>query len=415
MKNWGKSKAIEYRIKKTVKQKEAVRLISENETTLLEGGGRSGKTFIVLFILLVRSMLFPGSRHLIARFRFAHAKQAICYDTMPKLLKLTGQTSKWKLNKTDWFYEHPNGSTIWVGGVDDKERLEKILGNEYATIFLNEASQLSYEAYEVLVTRLNPSPGMKAKMIVDYNPPSIHHWGYKIFHLRELPDGRKIKDGDFVKLQMNPIDNQENLGDGYLDRLDNLSEAKRRRFKDGEYSMDGGTLFKRAWIKYGEELPDFHRVVIGVDPAGTEDGDSIGIVAMGLFENKYYVLDDYTLHGSPTEWAAAVAQLYDKWLADVVVAEKNYGGDMVESTLKNAHPSMNVKLIHSSRGKILRAEPISVLYEKDMVIHRTMFNELEDEMCMYKPGETVSPNRLDAMVFAGTELSSEGTSMLDCL
>lgn len=94
MKNWGKSKAIEYRIKKTVKQKEAVRLISENETTLLEGGGRSGKTFIVLFILLVRSMLFPGSRHLIARFRFAHAKQAICYDTMPKLLKLTGQDRK---------------------------------------------------------------------------------------------------------------------------------------------------------------------------------------------------------------------------------------------------------------------------------------------------------------------------------
>jgi phage terminase large subunit-like protein len=404
-----------YKIDKTDKQKEAVKLIAENETTLLEGGGRSGKTFIALYIIIVRCLLFPMSRHLIARFRFSHIKQAICYDTMPKVLEATGQKAVVRLNKSDWFYEFSNGSSIWVGGLDDKERTEKILGNEYATIFLNEASQISFQAYETIITRLNPPPGMNAKMIIDYNPPSIQHWGYKMFHKRKFPDGRQIPEGDFVKLLMNPKDNPH-IDPGYLKRLSLLSEVKRKRFLEGQYSLDSGSLWKRAWIKYEEHPPEgMYRVVIGVDPAGTVDGDEIGIVVCGQYEENFYILDDFSLHGTPKTWAEEVAAAYKKWGADLVVAEKNYGGDMVKSTIENALKYINVELVNSSRGKIVRAEPISALYEQGLVYHRTQFNDLEDEMCIYEPDGTQSPNRMDAMVFAMTELTGEGVSMLDVI
>ena len=412
-----------YSLRTTPKQKEAWAKFSENKTTLLEGGGRSGKTFIVCVLIVVRALRVPGSSHLIARFRFNHAKQAICYQTMPKVLELMGLKGRVHLNKTDWFYEFPNGSTIWIGGLDEKERTEKILGNEYATIFLNEASQLSFGSYEILITRLNPPKGMRSLVVIDYNPPTVSHWGYQLFHKRQFPDGRPVPDGDFATLKMNPVDNLENISEEYLETLNNLSEGKRRRFRDGEYGMDAGKLWRRAWIGYypkPDELPDFLRVVIGVDPSGSVAGDEIGIVVAGTFINfrgemQDMVIDDYSLHGTPEEWAKEVASAYDKYLADCVVAEKNYGGDMVEAVIRSAKKDINVRLITSSRGKVLRAEPISARYERGEVVHRITFMDLEDELCTYDPELSESPNRMDAAVFALTELSGEGVSILDAI
>jgi hypothetical protein len=399
---------------KTDKQKELYELLGDSRTLLAEGGGRSGKTIAIVRYLFLRAMKYPGTDQLIGRFRFSHAKQSICYQTVPKLSKLEDVNFNRYLNKSDWFYALPNGSRIWIGGFDDKERTEKILGNEYATIFLNEASQISYETREMLLTRLNPPQGVPAKEIIDYNPPSINHWGYKIFHKRQFPDGRPVPDDDYRFIRMNPSDNP-NVSEEYLKVLDNMSAAKRIRFRDGEYSTDSGSLWKRAWITYDDTVYDFERIVIGVDPSGTTDGDEIGILVDGKIGPDFRVLDDYSCHGTPAEWAAEVSAAYDKWQADLVVAEKNYGGDMVESTIKTANPMINVKLITSSRGKILRAEPISALYEQGRVKHRRPFLELEDECCTYEPGSDFSPNRLDANVFALAELSGEGPSMLDAV
>jgi hypothetical protein len=403
-----------FRLELTDKQKEAVKVISENKITLLEGGGRSGKTMLTLYCILLRALKVT-STHLIARFRFSHAKQSICFQTMPKLIKILGLQNEVILNKSDWYYQcKTNGSTIWIAGLDDKERTEKMLGNEYATIFLNEGSQISYDPYEMITTRLNPPVGLKGKIIVDYNPPSISHWGYKMFHLRRFPDGRDVPENDYGKIQMNPKDNKF-ISKEYLETLSLLSASKRQRFEHGAYSLDNGSLWKRGWIKYGGELEELWRVVVGVDPSGTVDGDEVGIVVAGMKDGEYVVLDDYSMNGTPAEWSRAVAEAYVKWNADLVVAEKNYGGDMVEATIKSAEPTLNVKLINSSRSKILRAEPVSALYEHGKVSHRIPFLNLEDEMCMYEPGSAQSPNRLDASVFVLTELSGCGMSMLDVI
>lgn len=382
-------------------QRKAAQAISENRTTLLEGGSRSGKTYLALSVLVKRASQ-QQSNHLIARFRFNHAKQSICFQTMPEVLRSLSAEKAVRLNKTDWFYEFTNGSTIWIGGLDDKERTEKILGNEYSTVFLNEASQISYEAYETIVTRVNPSKGMKGRVIVDYNPPSIHHWGYKMFHGRKFPDGRDIPGDDFAVVRMNPKDNPH-LPDEYLNALSLLSINKRKRFLDGEYTTDNGSLWQRSWIQYAQ-APDMERIVIGVDPGGTVGGDDTGIIVVGKAAGVYYVLDDCTVNATPSGWSKEIAAAVERWRADAVVAEKNYGGDMVEHTIRTHNPDIRVKMVSATRGKVVRAEPISALYEQGGVLHASPLPELEDELCMYDPETSKSPNRMDALVWACTEL-----------
>jgi phage terminase large subunit len=143
------------KFKKTIKQQEAIRLMgSDKKYILLRGGSRSGKSLIIIYTLILRALKEPFSRHLIVRHAFNHAKQSLWYDTIPKCLEMAFPGVKPEMNKSDWFLQFPNGSQIWLGGLDDKDRTEKILGNEYSSIFFNEVSQISYIAYTMAVTRL---------------------------------------------------------------------------------------------------------------------------------------------------------------------------------------------------------------------------------------------------------------------
>ena len=119
-------------------------LASDAQDILLEGGSRSGKTFIALRAIATRALAVPNSRHAIFRLRFNHIKASIIYDTLPKMMDLCfpGVAEHCRLDKTDWFYRFPNGSEIWFGGLDDKDRTEKVLGQEYATMLFNEISQI---------------------------------------------------------------------------------------------------------------------------------------------------------------------------------------------------------------------------------------------------------------------------------
>jgi phage terminase large subunit-like protein len=397
---------------KTEKQKELYRLFKKNRTVLAEGGGRSGKTTAIVRYIILRALKFPGTDHLIGRFRFSHCKQSICFQTFPKLAEIEGLNYNSFLNKSDWFYDFPNGSKIWIGGFDSKERTEKILGNEFSTIYLNESSQIDFNTYEMILSRLNPSQGVPGKMLIDLNPSSINHWVYRLFHSRKFPDGRPVPEDDFKFIKINPADNPH-VSPDYISTLQTMSAAKRLRFLEGEYSTDSGSLWKRDWISYGQ-ADRYERIVIGVDPSGTVGGDEVGIIVCAKSGNEFFVLDDRSLHGTPAQWAAEVAAAYNEHRADLVIAEKNYGGDMVLHTLQTAQRNINVRLVTSSRGKLIRAEPISALYEHGRVKHRIPFYDLENEYCTYDGKEvTASPNRLDAAVFALTELAgSSGGSVV---
>lgn len=387
----------------------AITVMTGNKYSLLYGGARSGKTFIIIFLILYRATK-TKSRHAILRYRFSHVKQSIVYDTIPKILALLNIT--YTLNKTDWFITLPNGSEIWFGGLDDKERTDKILGNEYSTIFLNEASQISYDSYLTVITRLAEKALRVNRIIIDENPPSKAHWTYKLFVQGIEPISRtEIDDNLYGCLKLNPEDNEENIAADYLDILRALPLAKRRRFLLGNFSdVVEGALWTEVLINKMRVVspPSMSKVVVAVDPAITvnADSDETGIVVVGLgVDGRGYLLNDSSGFYTPKEWGDKCCELYTKYDADFVVGEKNQGGDMVKYTIETSNSRVPVKLVHASKGKIVRAEPISVLYENDKVSHVGVYPDLEEEMTTYTgaTGE-VSPNRLDALVWGFSEL-----------
>jgi phage terminase large subunit-like protein len=169
-----------------------------------------------------------------------------------------------------------------------------------------------------------------------------------------------------------------------------------------------GALWQQATIDRHRVTghPALSRIVIGVDPAGG-GGDEIGIVAAGRGPDGHaYVMEDVSMRGSPAAWASRVVALYDELGADRIVAEKNYGGDMVEHTLRTARQHLPVTVITASRGKQQRAEPIAALYEKGSVHHAGHFGQLEMQMTGWDPDDrnAKSPDRLDALVWALSDL-----------
>lgn len=404
---------------KTTIQQRAIDLFTSGANKfLLYGGSRSGKSFIIIFAMIIIACKFDGSRHLICRFRFNHVKNSIWLDTLKKVLKVCFPKLTVKWNNQDYFITLPNGSEIWIGGLDDKDRSEKILGMEFFTIFVNEASQISYEAYTTLLTRLAQKVeynGKTAKnlLFIDCNPPSKKSWIYKIFveHVEPETNISLSYVDQYGCLKMNPADNLENISEEYLELLNSLPERKKKRFLRGEFGDDNeGALWTDDLINHTRVIncPPLQRIVVAIDPAVTakDTSDETGIVVGGIgFDGHGYVLDDLSDVYTMNEWAKQAIAAYHKRLADKVVGEVNNGGDLIEVNLRTIDKNVSYKSVHATRDKLTRAEPVAALYEQGRIHHVGQFNELELEMTSWesKKGEK-SPNRIDALVWLFTEL-----------
>jgi hypothetical protein len=327
---------------------------------------------------------------------------------MPKVLELCFPGVKPMQNKTDWFYLFPNGSEIWIGGLDDKERTEKILGNEYASIFVNEASQIGYEGYTMLLTRLAQNTELVNRIYIDCNPPATTHWIYKVFLKNVNPDTEKpLNSALYSYMKMNPDDNLENLPADYIESvLGTLSDRQQKRFRYGEF-LDNveGALWTWDMIERNrvDELPELVRVCIPVDPAVTANdaSDETGIIPVAKGVNgHFYVIGDYTGKYTPEQMARRIATAYADHQADIVVAETNNGGDLIESVIRLVGGEMPYEGVHAARGKFTRAEPQALMYSQGRVHHYGTFSKLEDEMTTWVPNTGgKSPNRVDALVW----------------
>ena len=158
---------------------------------------------------------------------------------------------------------------------------------------------------------------------------------------------------------------------------------------------------------------DMDRIVVAIDPSGSSSKkrDETGIVVVGKKGEHFYVLADYSGHYTPNGWAAKAWEAYDEFEADSIVAEKNYGGEMVSSTLHNLRKNGKVKLVTSRRGKVLRAEPVVGLYEQERVHHVGVFEDLETQQCEWVPAKDDSPDRVDALVHGITDLANFATEV----
>lgn len=399
--------------------------------TCLVGGSRSGKTTLIVRAMIIRALKAPGSRHLIARFRANAVRASVLADTFPKVMRLAFPHVEWAKKQEGYVeisIEGREPSQLWFGGLDDAERIEKILGMEFATIFAGECSQIPYSSILVLRTRLaQPNTGLQLKGFYDLNPTTKAHWTNVEFGEKRDPVTRvPLSDpGDFARFFINPMDNQSNLDPAYLKSIANMPKAYRERFFEGKYvdaiegamwTIDGLELCREEAIKPdpdGKRLGDFTRIVVGVDPSGAQakgdiKSDEIGIVCAGKRHgNTAVVLEDASMKGGPTDWAKAAVATYKKWKANAIVAEANYGGAMVKSTIQAVDRNVPVILVNATRGKIIRAEPVAALYDERKITHAGRFDKLEDQYLQFSTegykGDR-SPDRADAAIWAITNL-----------
>jgi predicted phage terminase large subunit-like protein len=213
-------------------------------------------------------------------------------------------------------------------------------------------------------------------------------------------------------MRMNPDDNLENLPEDYIESvLNTLSQRQQKRFRYGEFLDDvEGALWTFDMIdKYRVvNAPELKSIVVAIDPSGTskQTSDEAGIVGAGIgYDGHCYILDDVSGIMSPNQWATYAIKLHNNLEADHIVAETNQGWDMVKTVIQNIDRDVRVIGVVAKRNKIVRAEPVVGLYERGFVHHVGVLAKLEDEMTSWDSREsTESPNRIDALVYAVSDL-----------
>lgn len=320
---------------------------------------------------------------------------------IPRLLKVTPPDEQPEVRYKPVRLRWPTGAIAFGYNGTEPDQLR---GPEFDTAWVDELAKYAKasDTWDMLqFTMRRPDP----RVLVTTTP-------------RPIPIIRSIlADPDTKATRGSTMANADNLDPKFLRKVKDKYEGTRlgRQELDGEIVDDvPGALWSRAMIEATRVTtpPEMARVVVAIDPSGTDgeddDGDDIGIVVAGRgIDGRGYVLADRTCKLSPEGWARRSITAYYEFEADRIVAEKNFGGAMVKAVIRAADSKVPYKEVVASRGKAVRAEPVSALYEQGRVSHVGSLADLEDEMVLMTPGGYLgdsSPNRTDAMVWALTEV-----------
>lgn len=299
--------------------------------------------------------------------------------------------------------EFANGAYAFLYSADEPDRLR---GPQHEAAWGDEIGAWRYgpDAFANLDMGLRLGPNPQGVMT---STPRV------VTLVRDLVKRAMAGDPDVTITRGSTWENRDNLPDSTLRSLESRYAGTRlgRQELEGELLEDvEGALWTLAQIDATrlDAVPDgvsLDVVVVGVDPAATSNEGSaetgIVVVARGS-DGHGYVLADRSLHGTPHQWGSAAVLAYDEWQADHITPETNNGGEMVVSTIRTVRDTVPVNPVHASRGKAIRAEPVSALYEQGKMHHVGAFPTLEDQLVTWVPGMT-SPDRLDALVWGATD------------
>ncbi len=299
----------------------------------------------------------------------------------------------------------PTGAIATTFSADEPDRLR---GPQFDLAWADELA--AYERAEAVwnMLQLGLRLGKHPRCLVTTTPRPI-----KIIRDLVAREGK-----DVVVTRGSTFENAANLAEPFLKAIRDRYEGTRlgRQELSAEILDDiPGALWTRATLEaalHSGELPQMRRIVVAVDPAVStgENADETGIIVAGTStDGKGYVLRDASGRYTPAEWAALSIALFDEYKADRIVAEANQGGEMVRHTIESVRANAPIRLVHASRGKVARAEPVSALYEQNKVRHAGGFPILEDQMCGFtsdfdRAKAGYSPDRVDALVWGLTDL-----------
>jgi len=372
-------------------------------TYLALAGRGFGKTRLAAEWLAWKATLNAGTRWAIVAPTFADARDTCAEGPSGIVTILREYGSLENYNRSNGEILLNNKTRIKLYSAEEPDRLR---GPNFHGGWFDELAAQKAEAWDQyqLALRLGTHP----QTVVTTTPRPI-----KI--IRDLSK----RDGVLV-VRGSTFDNAANLAPTALAELRLRYEGTRlgRQELYGEVIEDAdGALWTREQIETArlEEHPPLVRIVVAIDPAVTsgEQSDETGIIVAGVSnDGHYYILEDLTCRLSPDGWARVAVDAYHRYQADRIVAETNNGGDMIELLLKQVDPSVSYRKVTATRGKLVRAEPIASLSEQYRLHMTKPFPMLEDQMCNYTIDSKDSPNNLDAMVWAVTDLMASASSMM---
>lgn len=427
------------------KQALASELAGKADDLLYGGAAGGGKTEWLIEYVAKQMEDHPGNKGVIFRREFPRLARTI----LPRAKAKLWSRAKW--NGQEHTFTFPNGSVLELASLQYEDSVYSHQGTEYGIVAFEEITEFSQAQVEALIGRLRaPADGIRPHLVATTNPGGSGHKWVKRWWVKpklddipyeQLPDGREIpiKVVPYVPWRPQATEEQPKprvrvfvpatLADNpkllerdpeYVNRLRaNSNRALRKAYEEGDWdAIDAveGALWDPADLDGGRVrlAPDALRRVVAVDPSdGDADGDGFGVsVCSRGRDGVLYVEASFEWHMSPRKMAEATVQLAEKVGADAIVVEKNHGGKWMLEVFRQVDPYANLIVTWASDGKRTRAEPVAALFEYDpkaLLPYRARivgFQELlESELTdtNFRDGEP-SPNRLDALVWAGTEL-----------
>jgi len=401
---------------------------------IISGGRASAKSFASQCFL--RDLTYEQNQKIIAtRYTMTSAKKSVIPEFTGKL-SLTPSPFGAETMEADFQLLESTYTNIRSQSSIQFTGLKTSSGNQTANLksmegltcwLLDEGEELVDDGTETTPNtfdRIDDSIRLKGadlRTILVWNPSNEESFIYqRFFKDRGVEITFNGIHEDVLYIHTTYLDNLANLNKDFVTKANRTKETRLERYnhiylgiptKENALALwKSITMIEPYRLKETEDFA-YKRLVVAVDPSGTATGgrDECGIIVAGeMFNGQYAVIEDLSDHLSPSQWARTVVGAYHKYEADVVVAETNYGGQMVVDSMRNIDKAININTVHAKRGKILRAEPIAALYEDGKVHHLKRFEELEGEMCSYTGDvKDKSPNRLDALVYALAELTGE--------
>jgi phage terminase large subunit-like protein len=380
-------------------------------TWLMLGGRGAGKTRAgAEFVRALVAGTPPYARvphHSIALVgETEHDVREVMIEGPSGILRCSPQAERPQWTATRRRLEWPNGAVAYAFSAEDPEQLR---GPQFDAAWCDELAKWHHADATFDMLQFGLRLGKRPRQLITTTP-------------RPIPlIKRLVADPRTAVTRAGTQANAAHLSPAFIDEILARYAGTRlgRQEIDGEIIEDrADALWSRAMIEEArvDSAPPLQRIVVGIDPPATSrtNSDACGIVAAGLAESGVvYVLEDASVQGlAPAGWAARAVALYRRREADAIVAEVNQGGDMVAAVIRQIDAQVAVKCVHATRGKWLRAEPVAAMYAQGKVKHvGAAFAALEDEMCDFGLGglsSGASPDRLDALVWAVTELMARG-------
>ena len=373
---------------------------------LILAGRGFGKTWTGAYDIVNYAMNNPNTISAVLAPTFGDLRR-VCFEgisginqLIPKECYASSRTTGYNRSTSElrlW-----NGSKIVGFAASEPDRLR---GSQYHRAWCDELAAWRYpEAFDQLMFGLRL--GKKPQVVITTTPRPTPI-------IKQLM--KRSKDDIYIT-KGSTFENKDNLAESalkqFVDRYEGTRLGRQELYAeildDYEGALWNYTMLEKCRVTK-EQLPEFNKIVVSIDPAVTSNAnsDETGIIVASLAEDgKYYVLEDKTGKYTPDEWGRVAIELFYRYNANKIVAEVNNGGDLVERLLRSIDTNIPYKSVHATRGKMVRAEPISALYEQGKVFHLGTFPKLEEQMCSFiGDSKGQSPDRLDALVWGLTELS----------